>query len=127
MRKPNRDLLPGRPRPPVEVAEHDETVAVADELLGLGAGALEELADGVPELERLPRAPVDTALGQRRGEDQRRVGLEALEEGGIAFPEQPVGLADVVDVLSAQSHRQGGLEHSAPSEPGIVCPCPQRT
>src|SRR5207245_1229958 len=105
LREADRNLLARRAGAAVEAPEHDESVTITEELLGLGVGAVKELADVVPELERLQWAPVGPALGQRLGEDQRGVWLVALEERGIAVPEKPVALADPLDVLSAQTHR----------------------
>src|SRR5439155_14825945 len=97
----------------MKMPEHDQAVTVADELLGLGMRVLEELADVVEVLECLPRAAVGSALRQRLGEDERGVGREAVQERRIPLLEEPVTLADVVDVLFAQAPRH--KTHSRPS------------
>jgi hypothetical protein len=90
----------------MEAPEHQEAITITDELLGLGVGAVKELADVVPEFKRLQWAPVGPALRERLGEDQRGVRLKAVEERWVPVREKPVALADPLDVLSAQTHRQ---------------------
>src|SRR5437660_6532573 len=92
----------------MKMPEHDQAVTVADELLGLGMRVIEELANVVEVLERLPRAAVGSALGQRLGKDERGVGREAVQERWIPLLEAPVPLADVIDVLFAPASRHHG-------------------
>ena len=118
MRETNRDLLTRHPGAAVEVPKHDEAVTVTHELLGLGAHSLEQLTDVIEKLKRLQRAPKGPALRQRFGDHHRGIRLVEVQKRGIPLHEKPAPLADVIDVLAAQTHRGWASEAAAPQESG---------